>query len=140
MNKASTFPFYILAHWEQEQPPLSELPSKGDTVVGNDVWIGRNAVILPGVHIGDGAIIGLNSVVGSDVAPYTIVAGNPAKPIRKRFDDELIALMLRFKWWDKPVEEIQSLIPLLNDSDPARVKRGIKTELLRRESEHGDNT
>jgi virginiamycin A acetyltransferase len=130
MNGASTFPFYILEHWEQEQPPLSDLPSKGDTVVGNDVWIGQNAVILPGVHIGDGAIIGLNTVVGSDVAPYTIVAGNPAKPIRKRFDGELIALMLRFKWWDKPVEEIQSLIPLLNDSDLERVKRGIKERLL----------
>ncbi|MDR1135747.1 MAG: CatB-related O-acetyltransferase [Clostridiales Family XIII bacterium] len=130
MNGTSTFPFYILEHWEQEQPPLSELPNKGDTIVGNDVWIGQNATILPGVHIGDGAIIGLNSVVGSDVEPYTIVAGNPAKPIRKRFDDEFINLMLRFKWWDRPVAEIQSLIPMLNDSDLEQVKRGINERLL----------
>ena len=74
--------------------------------IGNDVWIGQNVTILPGVHIGDGAIIGLNSVVGSDVAPYTIVAGNPAKVIRKRFDNELIKLLLKLKWWDKSIKEI----------------------------------
>ena len=73
-------------------------------MIGNDVWIGQNAVILPGVHIGDGAIIGANSVVGCDVAPYTIVIGNPAKELRKRFDGELINLMLRFRWWDKSIE------------------------------------
>ncbi len=66
-------------------------------MIGNDVRIGQNAVILPGVHIGDGAIIGAKSVVRSNAEPYTIVAGNPAKPMRKRFDDELIKLMLRFK-------------------------------------------
>ena len=88
MNAVSTFPFYIMEGWNQEIPPLTEMPLKGDTVVGNDVWIGQNSTILPGVHIGDGAIIGLNSVVGGDVPPYTIVAGNPAKEIRKRFDDE----------------------------------------------------
>ena len=93
------------------------MPYKGDTIIGNDVWIGQNAVILPGVHIGDGAIIGANSVVGSDVEPYTIIAGNPAKPIRKRFDDELISLMLKWKWWDKTIEEIDALIPVLTSSD-----------------------
>ena len=70
-------------------------------IIGNDVWIGKNATILPGVHIGDGAIIGLSSVVASDVPPYTIVAGNPSKIIRKRFDNDLIDLLLKFKWWDK---------------------------------------
>ena len=129
MNAASTFPFYIFEGWEQEVPPLSELPNKGDTVIGNDVWIGQNATILPGVHIGDGAIIGANSVVGSDVEPYTVVAGNPAKPVRKRFDDELIDLLEMFKWWDKPTLEIQELIPLLNDSDLEKVKREIKRRL-----------
>jgi virginiamycin A acetyltransferase len=129
MNAVSTFPFYILEKWEQEQPPLSEFPLKGDTVIGNDVWIGQNAVILPGVHIGDGAIIGAYSVVGSGIAPYTIAAGNPARPIRTRFDDELIALLEEFKWWDKPVEEIQTLIPLLSDSDLERVKAEIKARL-----------
>jgi virginiamycin A acetyltransferase len=129
MSGVSTFPFYIFERWEQAQPPLSEMPVKGDTVIGNDVWIGQNATILPGVHIGDGAIVGLNSVVGSNVEPYTIVAGNPAKSVRRRFDDELIGLLLRFRWWDKPVEEIQALIPLLNDGDLERVKRVIREGL-----------
>ena len=81
MNVVSTFPFYTLEGWEMNTPDPSEMPFKGDTVIGNDVWIGQNAVILPGVHIGDGAIIGANSIVGSDVDPYTIVVGNPAKPL-----------------------------------------------------------
>ena len=79
--------------------------------------------------VGDGAIIGMNCVVGSDVELYTIVVGNPAKPIRKRFNDELVALMLEFRWWDKPVEEIQNLIPLLTNSDLEQVKREIKERL-----------
>ena len=83
-------------------------------------------MILPGVHIGDGAIIGANSVVGSDVAPYSIVAGNPARELRKRFDDELIDLMLRFRWWDKPIDEIDAMIPILTCSDLDKVKEKIK--------------
>ena len=79
MNAITTFPFYTLEAWGMEPPSPEDLPLKGDTVIGNDVWIGQNAVILPGVHVGDGAIIGANSVVGSDVGPYTIVVGNPAK-------------------------------------------------------------
>ena len=126
MNTVSTYPFYIFGSWEQEAPPLSELPIKGDTVIGNDVWIGQNAVILPGVHIGDGAIIGANSVVGSDVEPYAVVVGNPAKPVRKRFDDELISLMLKLKWWDKSIEEINALIPILISSNLDEVKAEIK--------------
>lgn len=129
MNAASTYPFYIFEGWKQEVPPLSQMPMKGDTVVGNDVWIGQNATILAGVHIGDGAIIGCNSVVGSDIPPYTIAAGNPAKPVRKRFDDELIKLLLRFKWWDKSIEEINALIPILTCSDLEKVKEEIKKRL-----------
>ncbi|MDR1045994.1 MAG: CatB-related O-acetyltransferase [Candidatus Adiutrix sp.] len=129
MKAASTFPFYILEHWRQETPPLSEMPVKGDTIIGNDVWLGQNATILPGVHIGDGAIIGLNSVVGSDIEPYAIAVGNPAKPVRKRFDDELIALLESFRWWDKPIEEIQTLMPLLSNGDLERVRREIKAKL-----------
>lgn len=131
MNAVSTYPFYIMEGWKQEVPPLSELPHKGDTIVGNDVWIGQNVTILAGVNIGDGAIIGLNSVVGNDVPPYTIVAGNPARAIRKRFDDELISLMLEFRWWDKSIEEINSLIPLLSCSDLEKVKSEIKSYLNR---------
>jgi len=126
MNAVSTFPFYTLEGWNMEAPAMADLPLKGDTVIGCDVWIGQNAVILPGVHIGDGAIIGANSVVGSDVAPYSIVAGNPARELRKRFDDELIDLMLRFRWWDKPIAEIDTLIPLLTCSDLEKVKAEIK--------------
>ncbi|WP_300702133.1 DapH/DapD/GlmU-related protein [Bacteroides sp.] len=129
MNAVSTFPFYILEGWEQEAPPLSKMPIKGDTIVGNDVWIGQNVTIMPGVTIGDGTIIGANSVVAKNVDPYTIVAGNPAKPIRKRFDDELIEMMLKFKWWNKEIDEINALIPLLSDNDINRVKQVIK-ELL----------
>ena len=129
MNAVSTFPFYTLEGWDMKPPSASDMPLKGDTIVGNDVWIGQNAVILPGVHIGDGAIIGANSIVGSDVSPYTIVAGNPATEIRKRFDDELIQLMLDFKWWNKSVEEINQLIPLLTCGNLEKVKAEISERL-----------
>lgn len=129
MNAISTYPFYTLEGWKMEPPAASDMPLKGDSVIGNDVWIGQNAVILPGVHIGDGAIIGANSVVGSDIPPYTIVVGNPARETRKRFDDELIQLLQIFKWWDKSIEEINQLIPLLTSSDLEIVKAEISARL-----------
>ena len=129
MNAVSTFPFYTLEGWNMDPPAQYDLPHKGDTVIGNDVWIGQNSVILPGVYIGDGAISGANSVVGSDVEPYTIVVGNPAKVLRKRFDDDLIALLLRFKWWDKSIEEIDCLIPILTCSDLEKVREQIEARL-----------
>ena len=129
MNAVTTFPFYIFEGWKQQVPPLNKMPLKGDTIIGNDVWIGQNVTILPGVHIGDGAIIGLNSVVGRDVAPYTIVAGNPAKVIRKRFDNQLIKLLLKLKWWDKSIKEINDLIPILTDNNLAEVKKFLKKYL-----------
>lgn len=129
MNAVSTFPFYTLAGWDMKAPAPADMPLKGDTIIGNDVWIGQNVTILPGVHIGDGAIIGASSVVGSNVEPYTIVAGNPAQFIRKRFDEELTNLMLEWRWWDKPIEEINSLIPVLTSSDLTEVKRKVKEML-----------
>ncbi len=105
------------------------MPLKGDTVVGNDVWIGQNATILPGVHIGDGAVVGANSVVGGNIEPYCIVAGNPATIIRKRFDDELIGIMLKLQWWDLPIGEINKLIPILSDSNLDEVKAQLKKRL-----------
>ena len=138
MNAVSTFPFYTLAGWDMRQPAKEDLPFKGDTVIGNDVWIGQNAVILPGVHIGDGAIIGANSVVGCNVPPYTIVVGNPAMQLRRRFDDELIDLLLRFKWWDRGIDEINGLIPLLANSDLKMVKERLK-EMLILNQENSDN-
>ncbi len=129
MNSVSTFPFYTLEGWDMDPPTLDDLPIKGDTVIGNDVWIGQDAVILPGVHIGDGAIIGACSVVGSDVDPYSIVAGDPARLLRKRFDDDLIELLLRFKWWDSSVDEINELIPVLTCSDLEKVREELLARL-----------
>ncbi len=129
MNCVSTYPFYIMDSWKQNAPKLSELPIKGDTVVGNDVWIGQNCTILPGVHIGDGAIIGLNSTVASDIPPYSIAVGNPAKVIKKRFDDELIKILLKLKWWDKKPDEINKLIPLLTSDNISLIKKELRKKL-----------
>ena len=126
MNAVSTFPFFTLEGWKASAPQKSDMPIKGDTVIGNDVWIGQNSTIMPGVHIGDGAIIGANSLVSKDVEPYTIVAGNPIRVIRMRFDDELIDLLERFKWWDKSIEEINNLIPILTNGDLEKVRAELK--------------
>ena len=125
MNALTTYPFYILG-WEQEAPDLADLPYKGDTVVGNDVWIGQNVTILPGTRIGDGAIIGACRVVAGEVEPYTIAAGNPARLIRRRFDPEFRKLLERLRWWDQPAEEIARLIPLLTCGDLDRVRGEVK--------------
>jgi virginiamycin A acetyltransferase len=122
MDGVSTFPFYIFEGWEEPVPSIERMPHKGDTIIGNDVWIGQNSTILPGIHIGDGSIIGMNSTVGSNVEPYSIVVGNPAHLIRKRFDNELIGLLLQLQWWDKPISEIKNLVPLLHDNNLEKVK------------------
>lgn len=108
MASLSTYPFPLFFdEWELEKKNVTEAwDNKGDIIVGNDVWIGYEAVILAGVTIGDGAIIGTRAVVTKDVPPYTIVGGVPAKPIRKRFDDEIIARLLKLKWWDWSEEKI----------------------------------
>ena len=98
-------------------------------IIGNDVWIGQNVTVMPGVHIGDGAIIGTNSVVAKDIPPYSIAVGNPCRIVRKRFDDELIELLLKLRWWDKSIEEIESLIPILSCGDLEKVKMEIKTRI-----------
>lgn len=126
MNSISTFPFYTLEGWEQVPPKKEDLAIRGDTIIGNDVWIGQNAVILPGVHIGDGAIIGANSVVGKDVPSYHIAIGNPIEIKRKRFDDELIEIMEELEWWNKSIEEINNLIPLLTNRDLEYVKKELR--------------
>ncbi|NDJ18094.1 Vat family streptogramin A O-acetyltransferase [Myxacorys almedinensis A] len=103
----STYPFQIFGNgWETVSPHPHELPYKGDTVIGNDVWIGYESVIMPGVEIGDGAIVAAKSVVVSDVSPYAVVGGNPAKLIRQRFDDEVIRSLLEIAWWDWDCEKI----------------------------------
>lgn len=101
LSSVSTYPFHVFGGaWAEHTPPhLTQLPFKGDTVIGNDVWIGRESTIMPGVHIGDGAIVGAYSVVTKDVAPYSVVGGNPARFIKNRFDRELTQLLLELKWW-----------------------------------------
>lgn len=134
MNAVSTFPFYTLEGWDMDPPTPEDLPLKGDTVIGNDVWIGQNAVILPGVHVGDGAIIGASSVVGSDVEPYTIVAGNHSKEIRKRFDKELIDLLLQFRWWDRSVDGgyMPAVFPQTVCAGRTERHKGFRNLLVRR--------
>jgi virginiamycin A acetyltransferase len=93
------------------------LPSKGDTIIGNDVWLGYEAVILPGVQIGDGAIIAAKSVVVGNVPPYTIFGGNPAKLIKQRFSDSEIEILLKTQWWNWDLEKITRNIPLIMGGD-----------------------
>ena len=92
-------------------------PVKGDTIIGNDVWIGYKASVMPGIQIGDGAIIGANSVVTKNVAPYSIVGGNPATEIRKRFSEEQIEQLLELKWWDWDIEKITQNLQKLTNCD-----------------------
>ena len=118
MCSVTTYPFNIMGGgWEKCTPRLDDLPLKGDTVVGNDVWFGQNVTVMPGVHIGDGAIIAANSVVASDIPPYCVAGGNPCRIIRKRFDDELIAYLLELKWWDWPPEKIMRNLDKLCNGD-----------------------
>lgn len=112
-DSVSPYPFAIFGgDWGNSMDGKS-YPKKGDTVIGNDVWIGYRAAILPGVSIGDGAIIGSYSVVTSDVPPYTIVGGNPARLIRQRFDDSTTAQLLKLAWWNWPIEKITRYAGLL---------------------------
>lgn len=116
MDGFSTYPFAVFGEpWSSSYK--AKWPNKGDTIVGNDVWIGHEALIMPAVSIGDGAIIASRSVVTKDVPPYTIVAGNPAKIIRKRFDEETIAKLLEIKWWDWPIEKINKKMANIVDAD-----------------------
>jgi len=109
----SSFPFDIFGgEWKKAMEDM-EYPIKGDTIIGNDVWIGYNSTIMPGVKIGDGAIIATNSNVVKDVPPYSIVGGNPAKIIKKRFSDEEIEKLCHIKWWDWDIEKITQNIHLL---------------------------
>ena len=102
----TTYPFAIFGKDWSGAMDGKEYPQKGNTVIGNDVWIGYGATIMPGVTIGDGAIIATRSVVTKDIAPYAIVGGNPAKEIRKRFSEPDIEKLLKTSWWDWPIEKI----------------------------------
>lgn len=115
LKSLSTYPFPIFfEEWGLDVTDITDAwDNKGDIIVGNDVWIGYEAVILSGVTIGDGAIIGSRAVVTKDIPPYTIVGGVPAKPIRKRFDDVTIARLLELKWWDWSEERIKANLKII---------------------------
>ncbi len=114
MGGFSTYPFTIFPDW---QAPMPEFPSRGDTVVGNDVWIGWEAAVMPGVTIGHGAIVAARAVVTKDVAPYSVVAGNPAVEVRRRYDDATVAALLNVAWWDWPADRIQRNLAAITGAD-----------------------
>lgn len=121
MNGFSTYPFFVFGRfaegadgWADYSP---EFPHKGDTIVGNDVWFGRESFIMPGVKIGDGAIIASRSVVTRDVPPYTLVGGNPARVIRQRFPDAIIEQLLKVRWWDWPYDKISKNVAAIVGGD-----------------------
>lgn len=109
----TTFPFghihqHVFPHHGQGHPS-----TRGDVVIGNDVWLGEHCIIMSGVTIGDGAVVASGSHVVKDVAPYCIVGGNPATLIRQRFPDETVAKLLQMRWWDLPEDQIRALVPTL---------------------------
>lgn len=126
INSITTYPFNIMGNgWEKSAPSLTDLKLKGDTIVGNDVWIGQNVTVMPAVHIGDGAIIGANSVVAKNIPPYSVAVGNPCEVKRKRFDEDLIEYLLQIKWWDWNSEKIFKNMEALCSGDLTKIKNII---------------
>ena len=121
----STFPFGIFGSpWAEATMDLvMGAPSRGDTVIGHDVWLGYRALVLPGVTVGHGAVVAAASVVTADVEPYAIVAGNPARVVRRRFDEENVARLVRAAWWDWPVEIVTEHARVIMAGDPAELER-----------------
>lgn len=123
MSGFSTYPFDIFRNgWERIAPGPHQLPFRGDTVVCNDVWLGYQALLMPGVRIGDGAIVAAGSVVTADVEPYTIVGGNPARPLRRRFPRRVVAELLEIRWWDWDVERITRHLEAITSADIAALR------------------
>ena len=131
LSSVTAYPFNVMGgSWTENTPPhMSQLPHKGDTVLDNDVWIGRESVIMPGVKIGDGAIVAAYSVVTKDIPAYTVWGGNPARFIKNRFDEELTDLMRRFQWWNLEPDVLVEVLPLLCDPDLEKVKQTLKERL-----------
>lgn len=123
LHSLSTYPFPIFfEEWNLDSSQVADAwDNKGDIVIGNDVWIGYEAVILSGVHIGDGAIIGSRAVVTRDVPAYTIVGGIPAKEIKKRYDDAIIQELLKLQWWDWPYDKIKRALPHIQNGEIDRL-------------------
>lgn len=124
MGGFSTYPFNIFAGgWEAGFDPESWAAGyRGDTVVGNDVWIGTETMVMPGMRIGDGAIVAARSVVTSDVAPYAVVGGNPARELRRRFDADTISRLLAIAWWNWPADKVSRNLDAIRGSDLAALE------------------
>lgn len=117
-NAISTFPFGIFSEdCAQKYPADSKYPFKGDTIIGNDVWIGYRATFMPGIHVDNGAIIATNSLVTKNIGPYEIWGGNPAKLIRKRFTQEIIELLMKIQWWNWNIEKIINNVEALTSNN-----------------------
>lgn len=127
LNSLSSYTFPLFwEEWELDKKDVANAwDNKGDIIIGNDVWIGYEAIILSGVHIGDGAIIGARSVVSKDVPPYTIVGGIPAKEIRKRFDENTIKKLLKIQWWHYPYITIKNLLPSIFNGNVEEIEKVI---------------
>jgi virginiamycin A acetyltransferase len=120
LSGISTYPFQIFGNgWEKVMPAPGDLPYKGDTVIGNDVWIGYDALVMPGVRVGNGAIISSRSVVVHDVPAYTVVGGNPAVAIKQRFAPELVEILETIAWWDWPIEKVTRHLDAIVSGDIA---------------------
>lgn len=120
----SSYPFAIFGNGWEKAMEGKTYPQKGDIIIGNDVWIGYNATIMAGVNIGDGAIIAANATVTKDVEPYTIVGGNPAKVIKKRFSEETIERLLKLKWWNWDIEKITRNVQHFSGNDLSQLTEG----------------
>lgn len=123
VDSFSTYPFMIFSkECREKYPKNAKFPFKGDTVIGNDVWIGYNTTFMPGVRIADGAIIGTNSLVTKNIGPYEIWGGNPAQLIRKRFSDEIIELLLKIQWWNWDIKKIEKNVDTLISRDIEKLR------------------
>lgn len=128
MGDVSTYPF---AHLHGKGwPPVSCTPVDGEDVyIGNDVWIGHNAIIMQGAEISDGAVIGANSIVGGYIEPYSVAVGNPAKEIKKRFNDARINALLTIKWWNWPIEKIKEHLQVISSPDISQLYNIWESEI-----------
>lgn len=130
MTGLSTYPFNIFGHgWETGFDMATiEAGLRGDTVVGNDVWLGRKATIMPGVTIGDGAIVGARAVVAGDVPPYAVVVGNPARVVRMRFDATTVSRLRAIAWWNWPVDRVTRHLGLIRGGDVAALEKAARID------------
>lgn len=125
----STFPFFFMPEVPEFENAANGYLPAGDTVIGNDVWIGSEAIIMPGITVGDGAVIGTRALVTKNVEPYAIVGGNPAKTIRKRFDDDSIAMLLEMKWWNWQAQQLKAAMPLMTGGNVSELYRFWQSDL-----------